>query len=129
MIEVALHIPNIEKLPFIEIRKKEVLRNVKKVRNGRISNKGVVIRLTNSLIPKVKGIYLVYNKKKKLIYIGQSENIYGRISFHRYNKKNSYYCKFFSLDNSRRFRIAIEYFLLDYYNFQDSFNKTKGYSK
>ena len=128
--KVALHIPNIEKLPFVEIRKKEVRRDVKfKARNGKISNKGVVTKLTNSLIPKIKGIYLIYTKKKKLIYIGQSEKIYGRVSFHRKNKKDSYYCKFFPLDKSRRFRIAVEYFLLDYYNFQDSFNKTKGYSK
>ncbi len=128
--KVVVHIPDIEKLLFIEIRKKEVLRDVKfKTRNGKICNKGVVTKLTNSLIPKKKGIYLIYNKKKKLIYIGQSENINHRVSFHRHKNKNSYYCKFFSLDKSRRYRIAIEYFLLDFYNFSDSFNKTKGYSK
>lgn len=128
--KVVVQIPNIEKLPFIEIRKKEISRNRKfKTKNGKICNHGVVVKLTNSLIPKIKGVYLIYNKKKKLIYIGQSENINHRVSFHRKDKKDSYYCKFFPLDKSRRFRIAIEYLLLDHYNFHDSFNKIKGYSK
>lgn len=128
--KVVLDIPNIEKLSFIEIRKREVSRNRKfKTKNGKMCNHGVVVKLTNSLIPKLKGIYLIYNKKKKLIYIGQSENLFQRISIHRSKSKNYFYCKFFPIDKSRRFRIAIEYLLLDYYNFHDSFNKTKGYSK
>ena len=67
---MKINIPNIEKLPLVKISKKQK----EKISNGN-NRQTIITRLTNKEIPKKPGIYLLYNKEKQLIYIGQTKNL------------------------------------------------------
>jgi hypothetical protein len=77
---------------------------------------GSSVGLINNDIKHNPGLYFLYNKDKKLIYIGQSQDLRIRISTLRkgiikdYNVK---YCKTIYFKNfDDRFRIGMEYLLI-----------------
>jgi hypothetical protein len=70
---------------------------------------------TNKEIPKKSGIYFLYSISKELLYIGETNNLFTRISLHR-KKNNPFYVRLFILkDCKKAYRMALENFYIDYY--------------
>ena len=106
--EIKIQIPDIDSLELIKIDEdKPIL-----VSNN---SRGKAWRKTNLKIPKGEGIYLLFNKNKELIYIGETINLLGRISTHRYTE-NAFYVKFFFTNFSTKKRVGIEHLLIDLLN-------------
>ena len=71
-------------------------------------------KLTSCKIPKEEGIYFLYDDYMKLLYIGETKNLFNRISTHRKIIKSSY-VRFIKTNVSKNFRMSMEYFYIDYY--------------
>lgn len=114
--EIKIKIPNISSLKLI-----------KAYQPREIIGKGKVTytkKYVNDLIPKKPGIYLLYNDKKKLLYVGQSINLFQRLSSYHSTIKPKY-VKFFVYNKSQRERMIIEQILK--VKLEPSLNKISPY--
>ena len=113
--EIKINIPDIEKLPFIEITN-PLIRDVEheyKIYGKLVKRKYKIKSLTNLQILRKQGIYFLYNKEKELIYIGKTLNIFDRMSNHRIEIPTIFYVKFFELNCPKRTMIGIEQILIE----------------
>ncbi len=113
--EIKINIPDIEKLPFIEVTKpltREVIQDFK-MYGKKVKRKYKINSLTNLQIPRKQGIYFLYNREKELIYIGETLNLFNRMSNHRIEIPTIFYIKFFELNCLKRTMIGIEQILID----------------
>lgn len=116
---IRFDIPDVEKLPFVKIcADKDFL-----IHNN---YNGKCLRRISLEIPNKNSIYLLYNKNKELIYIGETDNLVKRLSSHRSEGRlDIFYVKFFINKFLRRERIAIEQILIVKYSPKSQEKTTK----
>jgi len=102
--EIKIKVPDIEGLPFIKLVEKSII--IAKNNNQKIT------RFINILIEREPGIYFLYNKKKELLYIGETSSLLARLSIQRRETPEAYYTKFFILHETKRYRIGVEQLLI-----------------
>ena len=103
-----IEIPDISSLEFIQIEVEPFLKG----NNG----VGKVWRKVNIKVPRGEGIYLLYNKEKELLYIGETNDILGRLSNHLSRMEGIFYTRFFETKMHKRRRLAVEQLLIDELN-------------
>ena len=114
---MMIEIPDIEDIPYI------VAYETTKIKHHTTSR--FVTRLVNISIPRKAGIYFLYDKINRLLYIGQTADLLQRISNHR-KSINPYYIKYFICEKSKSYRLGIEHILIDKYQpFLQLFSKER----
>lgn len=103
----------IENLSFVKILAPEPfkLKTKRAYKNG-AEGKWYTWRKTNLEIPTMEGIYLLYDKYKNLLYVGETKCLAHRLGHHCLDNPEVVYAKFFQTNCSKRERLVMEQILI-----------------
>lgn len=85
----------------------------------------ILYKFDNQKPPKKPGVYFLYDKQKKLVYIGRSKNLFNRIRQHYHQTQDRYILQFDYCYDNNLVGVNLSYFSFVIIESEELRNKTE----